>query len=1739
MGLDTTGLLLEGVRLATGNNAFTYPPRSVASGSISGSDRAEYMVFVSGQASGTAGLDIGDPDLIFKWSRNDSVTRFDYDSFARRWSTLPGGSPELLGVIGNSPRLKAPLIVSGATSPYQIYAGSPVRAKTFTVAEVATSVEFVDVPAGTVQISKETGELNFSSVDLDDPLMQGQSIYASRQTFFDRQKTKGKIGNLPKSSFESYALFLNPIPGAGETPVIRIGYRPPLAVSIFATESSIITPSAGSCSVSIDTGRVVFSPDDITSFAGDSVYYSGTILGESSLVRYRIDGILPSDSRISATLVGLNDPTRYVFFVEPPSSPATTPRFYLEPKITTDTSPASGSVYIDPSTGRVTVSGDDIALGVNTLYFVDTWVNIERNLCLQVFPSGVNTSGYVQTPDFVESYAVTSQLLQDGISASPFILLPTVPVDDSALKFNVQQGAGGGGTFTGDLSDGTDPTKPGLGYLLDLDQKQMKFCNRKSVSITMDKSLPSVKLPDAAISEDGIVISKNGATIQPGTGFDFTSATGLIEFIEPVGENDISNKLSISGTCVSPNEFLSNKPVFTVGDVGKLIFVASGPNVGFYSIAAFANPSRIFIASFWKSFGPEIVDVRSMREIIADRFWIDLTHSLRKFTVSKPDAVGGGKYVKLTESDFSVVPGTGQVNLTKPASLGDVFKIEYTSLDSQDEGVTVTPTARTEYASFKVRQEAASVTPGQAAVKFNTSHNTIVTDIPLKVYVNGVTQDTNSFVYSAPDNIVLGSPLKQGDVVTVDYWVHESPGGNRGFKLLFSPVDVDYPQIIGLDGASSAAPTVFNGDKRSTVQEGGAILVNDKDVLIIGTVSYDPVADTTSVTFNPPAALSVSNPSLKVCAPITGSYLVSETAAISALPKGYNSFEVQGNRPYKPSMIILLDGDPYYVIAATYSAATDKTTIVTAANASRNYIIPSLSRTVRPVFDAGSSFTTSKPSHSGYPVTLVQEGATSKVLRPVADYTILEGGVFNLEKGLGFGDTLSAMYVARSAQPAGTVIQANYAYAISPDQTNGLASQKLYGSYNLYSPDTFFFRVETVQSFIPEFVEELKKSASTGSGPNTADRKGMQTKDMGTPSLYFNEQHQANFDIIVQRLLKFYNDIVNLYEDLLSNADGRVPGGASGKFRYDGNLNNPVRANYASITNDIDDQVKLYDSIEMTGFFTYSSVPVYAHMYEPNNLSRIFPTYERVTVFLNDKVTLADLGKTMGSIGVPNLTSVGIFSTTAARSSFIIGPLTNQVILPSNGDAPNLVPQFSVSEAVLLYHQDGTPAGSAHVTAVSGSTLTLDTNLVFERGFIVADVANSSPKYYTPGRDLTINYDNGQVINFTLPSPFNSKQEAIAGNELVDSDIVFSNSSTAPKRIPVLDGSSFDDSGRYPDLPARYLNESDLLYTESELLSTAGVGTVALDLITVSGYSQPVTVGQIVTFINGPNAGYQSAVATVTTVGGFTDHFTVVTPFASADPTGSLLHFHELTSVTESGTLNSLVSVLSTGTSSPPTTGIIGTLDSELTTIQSIVESYGTTIFSGTGTPSGSLFTVADDLINTSTPATKSCLLFIPSGPNFGLYKVAGVDTHAVNVDPTAPFSSFVSSTPSPYMLIQPFSFLTSNQFKVLADFLTSTQQFLSETLAWQSAPTATTLPIRQLQVASRQSKLTALIQSLQDSLAKSDKLYDQRYLWIKQRTDKKEGTLMLQQQAISKRLEDTSKLIADQQKLLVANHLT
>ena len=1756
MALNTYGALLEGIRFSTGNNVYTFPPDdSIIDTTVFGAitERSEYLVSAGTLNAAKKQFDIADPDLVFNWTCNEpTVTRFEYDGYSNRWSPMPGIAPRVVGALSNSSRLVIPVPnpSKAADAPFSLYLDESVRV-TFNLSFIGAA-DFTDpglLPALVVEV-KSDGSLNFSAADV--AANKDKTVKLTGQNFVSKLQTKGNIGTLPDFSVTSYRIFMNPRPASGQVPLVRIGYGPRLQPEEVASESLLTPPAAGIVRWSADTGRLMFSDADVAAHLEESIYYDGVFLGSRQFSRYSVTvaAAYPSISFTLLAAVGVTDMRRFILFAENAGV-----RKYFSPSALQKLSsaPTSGWYYIDSTTGNFYLSATDVAAFSGwTFGCVDARLEIgSPGVAVTMRRSSVNTPGVSSVPDFVVTYEVV-QTLSDNLNTSPFMMLPTTPVVDDEFKLQIQMGTG---SFVGDLMDSSDSVKPGLGYLLDLDTKRMKYANRTSPrAVQLQKAQSSIKLEGAALNPRGVTVKRNGATLSP-SDFDLDTSSGLVEFVEPVGEGDVNSR-DVSGT-VSGNTFTATTSVFLNTDVGKRLLVSSGSNSGIYDVRT-ASGTTVTVSPSFSTPGVVNASVRATDETLADRMWTSVSSTPKKFSLYRSSSGPSGIFVQSTIDEYSVKQNVGQVNITRAASPGESIRINYTSLDSTDEGVTTTPTSRVELALFKVSQETPTFSVGSKIISFNPGGKTVNQARPIVLYIEGVTQDSTSYTFTAPGIIVLKDTITSGPV-TIDYWIEEAIGGETTIDLLYSPIEYDALKVTGPVPGGDPGQTSMSvsGNQTGALAPLCALLIENQDMLYITTSSYDAATDLTTVSFGQSVMNDGTN--IKVTGAInstgfgyvlqfTGSstYLVVETNAVEIFVSGTNTVRIRGDvsASYKTGVVIDFDGDPYWVSGSTYDSSTNVTTVTTAGSARRNYITSVVKRSVRPVYDPTSNFSTSRQAYTSRGFTLAKMGITqSSVLQQGVDYDLGDDGLIKLKSPVVYGDVLRAMYVARVPQPAGTVFEFNFSHEIAPDDSNGLVGQKLQMSYNLLAPDTFFYRVETVVTMLPEAKEITSSSSgSTSFGPNTASPSSPQTKDAGLPSPWYDTLHYGNLDVVLQRFLKYYHDLIESYENILTDIDGRIVGDGSGRFRYDGNLGHVVQT-YADITNDIDDGVVLYYTYFMNPAFPYTQLktPVYGKMSSPNSLSRIFPTAKTSVSFVGSVVGATN-GQQVGNFDTGNLVFVGVTTTARAVAFFTSSlPITGGIQFSidasssatelttvlsggtsstgTNGDSAAFIPPFKDGQLVQIFDLDGNLVTTGTVGTIDQTTTpylipVIGASTSLQMGSIAQTAADftSSPtvpnqqSLYNPGFDYTVAYDSGQISYFKFPDGFPVQNNPLQGNEILEAPIAFGNVDMKPKRFPALDGYEISDSGRLA-IPRRrlpcelryYIKELSLLNFGSAKYS--GTGTTLTNVV----FSTMPVPGDTIEFIDGPNAGFSSTVVSV-----YGTSIDIAISPAHADLTGSNFVI---------GSWSDLSGLL---------TNEIATLNDEVSNLNTAISFFGMLKQTGFGAATTSTTWVDN---STNLLGTDGKLLWVTGGVSSGLYRIRSATAHSVTVDSSYPPLVVGSGL---YSIVEPWSFLKEVEFQFVADFYRKTFVFLQSTQTWAAAPSESGVAARKNEIGQRQTYLGTVIGesgSLTSLLRNGDNLYDTRYLWINQRTNRQSGLVQIQGRASLQALDTLTKIEEDQRK--------
>jgi hypothetical protein len=1492
--------------------------------------------------------------------------------------------------------------------------------------------------------------------------------------------------------------------------------------------------SAGIANWAVDTGRVkVFNS---VSYVYETIYYDGVSLGSITPTKYFLANnsydVDPSPKLLGSFefFKGLEDSSRYVIVCKKSGDPD----YYLRCAIIEEDLGLGdigdyGYLSINKINGNAYLSSvDDLVLSGWSIYAVDTYLNVDGLATFQIFRSSLNSYGESQVPDFIERYSVKDSTMVSGINQTPFAFLPAKPLQGSSLSFEITQNEGSNGTFTGLLYDAYNPNLQGFGYSINYDSPSLTFTNRKTETITLDRPANQIKLPDPAIVDRGIIAKLNGTTISELSDYNIDFNAGLITFTTPVGESDPSNLYDISGSITDLSTFTSLSAVFNSSHYGSYVYIPNGSNAGFYEITTILSPYVIKIKSNFKQKGSQIINVKKTREVLADNFWSEVTPQMKKFKLYRGSSTSG-PFTRLKDSEFKVSSQTGLVSLSTPAEPGDVFRADYEYTYTNDNGVTYDTTTASEFLSSNVRLVDGTYTPGNRYFTFDNQNKTVLADLGLKVIVDGVTLDPSNYTFAAPNKVSLGTSLTTEEIL-VTFPVAECVGGNNSFNTQHSPLVLDQPEFI-----QDTNTITLNGDLTSQISENSGLLVADSMMLFVLSVSYDSVSDTTTLGFSN----NVTTPHIgtfKACDPIVFKPI---SNYYKTLVSGTNILTIAGSANIQAGSALLLASDPYYVTSSSYDDTLNITTVSLAKNASRNYIGLPISVSSSLIKTVGIDFTTSKSAIVSDPFALFKESDYSRELTVGIDYTISDGGNIKLFSTLKRGEKLYFTYVARNIKPAGTRLDINYAHAIAPNEDNGIGGQNLVASFNLYAPDSFYYRLSTVINFIPEVSSAISVSGPSTSGPTTGASPGVSLKSMGVSSLYFDEQHYANLDDVTKRLLFYYNNITNLYEDLLSNYDGRVVGGTSGRFKYDG-LSGSKRESIPQVTNDIDDQIVAYEEWQGIDDFPYIAyVPVWKALYEYQSASRIFPTRIQRNFLVNSNVGSDNRDKIFSNIGVTKIDQLSDILSAISVSQFKTIDGVNLAIT-TNGDRRKFSPAFKEKMPVAITRDDGSFLKSTTVSSISGSgpyTLVIADPVEIKSGgvYLLNNVdAGDDEADYPENRlyksyDYNLNSDTGNLINATYEFlvTFGLQDPFVAG-EYLTLTADFTNTNTAPRRIPVLDGLIYNDDGFLSVPPLKRTSELDLLDLEIAYLSSTnqrGIASLFPDLITISvGSGLNLSVGDTVQFIDGPNAGLQRQIAEKVN----NELFKVESAFSSSDgfpyPLVKSASYDAYLN-----DLNSLYGVLDTNVAASPAPGAyIGLVNSEAKTVNSIIEYMGEFTGSGSGYVSGSTLTVNGPLGTLS-----NSYIYISSGSNIGLYKVKSNISTIITVDTTAPYYGFSTPGTVSYQIIKRYGFMTDSGTQFLADALKKNSSFAEATYSWKNDPDPSLFPARLASVIARKEEVYALILNCQNVLKNGDSLYNRRYLWIAQRTDKKSGFITSKILATQQRIDNTKTLMDNQEKQL------
>jgi hypothetical protein len=1553
-GLSITGYVLEPPRVGGANSPYTSTPDvyiydqgafDTAYPSDESAPRTEYCVFVKEQ---------GDlHEAVFFWTKNEVISRFDYDSRDQRFRPLYGAPRTELGVLvpepggSNTTRLQGspPLSTDTVDFPLRVAVGSALSGITFPVTVVATDLDFGSPSSGDVEISQATGNLNWNAGDLT--TFGGQEVFFQRQTFFTTDESNGNIGTL------GGLLWLNPIPKTGQFPLVRIGFAAFLTPVEVANEAAFTPPAglaAGTFEWAVTTGRLNFSQTDLTNFPGKPIYSEGVVFSFGVSVETQAFGTVGSPA-----IFGTLPPEASDVYFRLPNYPATDPRLqFPETRYVGTFSSVGERNVVEVNDGSVTPGDigkvqfsyvDQLLYGPQAVLAVIGDLIIERGMKLRLFRSPVDlTAINDDVKDATAFYETTGATMADPIIRSPFVSLPAIPFEEipPTLEVRVEQGTG---TFVGTLDrlDVGTPTA-GYGYVLNSEDRQINYARHRVEVVTegSDKvPFSSVALQDPLIFESNLLLELQnpaGGPYQPLTlGEDaiINYTGGLVTLTHTSGVLYASGSGVFAGTLLTDidQDFLAANVI-----QGDMVLVPSGAAAGVYTVDVVLATSLTLDLS-----GGAVPNVpyevrrgegaAEGREILADRYFQEVSAldpntrverltsmgaasngprlsipalyidaattrfrfgsdtfatwgtvvndaaftppaSLAEDTIEVSLSTGNlnfssaniGETVFLARTqtlgtDYRIQPGLGFIELTERTLENEEIFITYAVLDDDGNKVVVE-----ERGTFIVRKELHNTASPSSVITFNPLGRQVADQPEPQAFrggrpqVNGeqVSFDTaaSTCTFLADDQITDALPhgaiVDPSEDVFIDYYIHDAIGGEKSLTVL-------QPPMVGVDVQITEGEQSFfmAGDRTADFQVNHLLRIDKEEIYSLSGSTYDAGADLTEVSlatgsfqtdYRNPALAVTSGPTRISSFFLTPAYFVTEAAAYDTTPRGGNLFRLAGDQTgdyVQNTIIYWTDGvnvDFNRVEGSTYDPETLKTEVVLSSNGIRQYTygVHTLKRSVRPILETPQAvLQTSRVLLGDLPYIIYRrvEGQVGQVLQEPDGYSIDPTGRITFVDPMQPSEELGIFYTGNQVYDDGRNFRATYTHSVAPTQSNGLQNQILKADYTTYMPDSSFWRVETFTNFRGELAQQYEDSAKAAvptGGPVLENASSPKLYEQGRESVFYNEGRLANEDEVARATLKYFNDGIDWLEDCLQDMDGRVVGDHDGRFLFDGNIDNPVRATFADVTNQIDDILKVADPPLSFSFspFTFTWLGTYQEVYKAANFSRFFTTYRPLygVAATGDPpgpppetgTTILDTGFTdhRSTAAISRRLPWAVVTDEAVTGSVTINVDTTEeqedLIRPKWDPAtyPGMLAVIQDRDGTWL-HDRTTVLTVASVTATSitfGAGVAVDIPVgatirhieSYDPVFAPSPPVNPYLKVYRAGFDVAVDLKEGVLLYVRPYPPFDGTFPGIptemeiqppGDGEPLDVFTFLNVIDTSPYRAPVFDGGTADDDG--------------------------------------------------------------------------------------------------------------------------------------------------------------------------------------------------------------------------------------------------------------------------------------------------------------------------------------------------------
>ena len=1466
-------------------------------------------------ASGTVQLSRSTGNL--NWNTTDLSTHQGKEIFFQRQSfAFPDETTGSIGVIGTDALVLNPIPKTGQFPLLKFGFGGFV-----TATEVSS---FSPNPtAGTVEWQTGTGILKLNSGDL--------VTYAGRPLIYDGvalslfQVAATSVGTVTSPGTVTY--------NSSEDLFFRISGVVQFPEVLFVT--AFTSGKRGEVQVRTSDGQVQFSSADQSKYGAQAVQVvkSGVSIEKGHSINLFRSPVDPGNT--SSDVVDLK-------------------AFY-----TVDSATLADPMIGQPSVFLPAVPLDDPSLVVRVEQGSGSSPTPETlpRLDVAVPPTG---RGYLL--DFEARQLLYGQHRNQEIQPTPAaafgsLQLPAYPVYESGLVVEVEAtpGAGDWQTYTLDEDFVIDYPSGVITYTQTDGEEIVASTGSTSSSTFTDTSQDFTAL--GVVAGDYLLVlsgSSKGVYVVSTVG----TATLTVETIFPAIEFNLPYEIRRSREVLADRFFREVVPVDPNTSIERLVNLGATTNSPRLSIdTTYAAVSRIRFgtSTFSVAFNQVANDGAFTSPGSLAQGVVEVSLSTGNLNFSTTDVTAGADAYwarALTlGSDYSLQAGLGLVEFSERLLENEEVVLNYAHLDDVlSDGTVVKSPVSGERGVFLVSKELVQDHPSPVStLSFNPLGREVAATPSPAAFRGGrpqVVGDQVSFAASTvtfltdstvTDALPHGATVDPDENVYVDYYIYGAIGGEKAFTVLQTPM-----ATVTVTIEEGATAFTIEGDRTADFAANYLLRVEGSEIYLIGSSSYNGTLTIITLDQSPPQAFKSDqlNPTLevssgevrRVASGGNPAYFVTEASSFDTVSRGSTKLKLLGDvsASYPAGVVVLFtDGATYQdyniVEGSEYDPASNRTKVTLGTNTSQQYgpSLTTLKRTVRAILASPSAeVSTSRPPLLDLPYYVYRkvEGATGELLTEVTDYTIDGSGKVSFTDPLTQQEELGVFYTGALILEAGRRTRATWTHAIVPDTSNGLLNQVLKMDYMAYLPDTFFYRVETMTNFRAEMAQQFEdeaKASAPSQGPVLENSAGAALYEQGNESLYFQELHLANQDLVARPTLKYFNDAINLLEDYLQACDGRFVGDRDGRFLFDGNTTNPVRSSFSLATNQIDDYIQVTSSQTLKA-------------YKAAGYSRFFPTSRRC---LGDTENPSGLetGDTVFDTGYKPLTAVNLVQrrfpfalvTTAAAAG-----ATQLAVDDGNGNTTYARPSFANNMVIEIIAQNGTvlDATGKTITSFSGTTLNLSGGVA--TAIPAGSTVRLSPddttyrQTYLVGVDVKVNANDG-LVTYVDPAdvpnpPFTPK--SFTSVEQWDVLVGTFRGDTEPFRFPALDGTVSDDDGdvQTPLLTPQAASEraqnahntspsgAGLLSQEASYLAlvlfqttntTTATGNVSGTTVTITSPATfPITPkrGDLVRFLTGtfgPSNYYRVLSGTSTTavletsIGtatGFTFAITAVTPVVAA-----------------------------------------------------------------------------------------------------------------------------------------------------------------------------------------------------------------------------------------------------------------